>query len=248
MKLRAPVWLTPYDVYERHQVVSSWLQSAIPVSGEKGEAPVILDVGGRIDLLAQFLPYRVVSANPDGTGAVVASGLALPFADNSFTAVVNIDTLEHLPPDIRLPLVRECLRVARQYVIIAAPYGSSEHIRHEKEMHEQYQAIHGRSHQYLSEHIRYGLPSPADLERIEQAIAPAQVTRYYAGDYVWQGKIFIRAARSAVRPRLAATLMYLYNRLSSLALFHPVRLAAAPHAATNRFYLFIEKRDAVTCS
>ncbi len=230
--------LMPYDVYERHKVVSSLLQSALP---PQDEAPFILDVGGRIDLLEQFLPYRVLSVNLDGTGAVYASGAALPFAADSFTAVVNIDTLEHLPPDIRLPFVRECLRVAQQYVVIAAPYGSPEHIQHEKELHKLYQQVYGRPHQYLSEHIRYGLPAPAWLDEMETAVAPASVQRYYAGDFLWQGNTFARAIKASQQSFLRSKWTNFLNRLTSLALFHPIRLAQTPADTTNRFYLLIKK-------
>ena len=238
IRLRPFTRLMPYDVYERHKVVSSLLQSALP---PQEKAPFILDVGGRIDLLEQFLPYRVLSVNPDGTGAVYASGAALPFAEGTFTAVVSIDTLEHLPPGIRLPFVRECLRVARQYVIIAAPYGSPAHIQREKELHELYQKGRGRSHPYLSEHIRYGLPTPGQLDQIEQNISPATVTRYYAGDYVWQGHTFARAVRAAGQPRLQARLTNLYNRIISMAWLHPIRVTPTPTATTNRFYWLIQK-------
>ena len=239
IRLRPFTRFMPYDVYERHKVVSSLLQSVLP---PRGNDVSILDVGGRIDLLEQFLPYRVISVNPDGTGAVYASGIALPFAGETFTAVVNIDTLEHLPPAIRLPFIQECLRVTRQYVVIAAPYGNPEHIQHEKELHHLYMDIHGRSHQYLSEHIQHGLPTPAQLDQIEQAISPAIVTRYYAGDYVWQGKTFARAAQAANQPRFQARFTNLYNRITSMAGLHPIQLSSTPNATTNRFYLLIEKR------
>ena len=187
------------------------------------------------------MPYRVISVNPDGTGAVYASGVALPFADNSFAAVVNIDTLEHLPQEMRIPFIQECLRVTQQHVIIAAPYGSQAHIEHEKMLHAHYLKHNGRSHQYLSEHIQYGLPTPDQLDQIEEAIAPATVTRRYAGDYIWQGKTFARAAKAATQPRFQARFTNAFNRIVSMAFLHPIRLSPTPGATTNRFYLLIEK-------
>lgn len=237
-RLRPFTWLMPYDVYERHKVVSSLLQSVLPLK----ESPFILDVGGRIDLLEQFLPYRVLSVNPDGTGAVYASGTALPFADDSFTAVVNIDTLEHLPPDIRLPFVRECLRVARRYIIIAAPYGSPKHIQHEKNLHTLYKNTHGHPHKYLSEHIRYELPSPTWLKELETAVVPASVQHFYAGDFIWQGKTFAQSIKAAQSPLLQAKWINLKNRITSLALLHPIHLTRTPTETTNRFYLLVQKQ------
>jgi len=238
IQLRLPTQLMPYDVYERHKIVGSLLQTAL---ASQNTPPLVLDVGGRIELLEKFMPYRVISVNPDGTGAVYANGLTLPFADNAFAAVVNIDTLEHLPSAIRIPFIQECLRVTQQYVIIAAPYGSQAHIQHEKELHVLYQKSNGRSHPYLSEHIQYGLPTPAQLDQIEKAISPATVTRSYAGDYIWQGKTFARAAKAAKQPRLQARFTNAYNQIISMAFLHPIRLSPTPNATTNRFYLFIEK-------
>jgi len=119
----------PYDSYERHAVVSQLLLEAV---ADSQEDTCILDVGGRVELLERFIPYRVISVNIDGSGNLSGSGCALPFVDSSFIAVVSVDTLEHLPRESRLPFLRECLRVARRYVVVAAPFGSEGHSECEK--------------------------------------------------------------------------------------------------------------------
>lgn len=60
----------PYDVYERHAVVSQLLQKEIGSNSREK----VLDVGGRIDLLDRFLPYQTLSINPDGTGHILGDG------------------------------------------------------------------------------------------------------------------------------------------------------------------------------
>ena len=228
----------PYDVYERHKVISSLLQAMLlPQNGE----PTVLDVGGRTALLEKFLPYSVLPVNPDGTGAVYASGTELPFADNSFTAVVNIDTLEHLSAEIRLPFIQECLRVSQKHLIIAAPYGSKEHMQLEKELNHLHKQVIGQPHHYLSEHVQYGLPTPEQLANFAQKLLPATAQFYYAGDYAWQGRSFARAVQTHQQPRLLARLTNIYNRISGMALFHPITLSTTPKPNSNRFYLLISK-------
>ena len=229
--------LMPYDLYERHIVVSKLLQKALPPTPNQQ----ILDVGGRIDLLDRFLPYQTVSINPDGTGHILGDGGRLPCAANTFDAVVNIDTLEHLPRPTRLPFIQECLRVSRETVIVAAPYGSKAHIQLEAKLNELHLQFVGRPHQYLSEHVEYGLPSPEQLASLAQALQPATTQLYYAGDFTWQGRSFARAVQAHQQSRLLARFTNLYNRISSAALCHPIKLSTSPTAHTNRFYLVITK-------
>jgi hypothetical protein len=229
--------LSPYDVYERHAVVSQLLQKVLPPA----EKQQILDVGGRIALLDRFLPYQTIAINPDGTGHILGNGGQLPFANNTFAAVVNIDTLEHLPGQTRLPFIQECLRVSQHTVIVAAPYGSEAHIRLEKELNELHIQVGGRPHQYLSEHVEHGLPSPEQLASFAQALQPASTQFHYAGNFIWQGRSFARAVRAQQQPRLLARFTNLYNRLSGMALFHPIALTTEPTPTTNRFYLVISK-------
>ena len=229
--------VSPYDLYERHTVVSQLLQTKL----SSNATSKILDVGGRSDLLERFLPYHTISINPDGTGLLIGDGGKLPFAANTFDAVVNIDTLEHLPSQARLPFIQECLRVSNKYVIVAAPYGNSGHIQLEKELNKLHKQVVGRPHQYLSEHVEHGLPNPEQLISFVQALAPSKVQLYYAGDYSWQGRNFARAVQVHQKPYPFAIITQIYNRFSEMALFHPVQLTQTPEPKTNRFYLFITK-------
>lgn len=227
----------PYDLYERHTVVGQLAQQALGSDARQ----TVLDVGGRKALLEQFLPYPTTAINPDGTGHLLADGGKLPFASHSFDAVVNIDTLEHLPSQTRLPFIQECLRVSKKCVVIAAPYGSPEHMALEKSLNAQYQQAVGKPHPYLSEHVAYGLPSPEQLQQIVAALRPFPTQFFYAGDFTWQGHSFSRAVRAHQQPRLLARFTNLYNQLSGMALFHPINLTQTARPTTNRFYLLITK-------
>lgn len=228
-------YLMPYDVYERHQVASQILKNEL----EEKEDVTVLDVGGRINLLDRFLPYETISVNPDGSGMVWGSGMALPFGDNIFDAVVTIDTLEHLPQKKRLPFIQECMRVARSIGLVAAPFGSAGHTVYEKRLNELHKEVLGKPHLYLNEHIRYGLPTAVHLKQVVHALKPASATLYYAGNYIWQVRSFARAIQANKQPRLFAMFSNVFNRLTNLALFHPIKLTHVPQKYTNRFYLLV---------
>jgi SAM-dependent methyltransferase len=187
------------------------------------------------------LGYQVVSVNPDGSGDLAGSGFALPFADGSFSAVVSIDTLEHLPREKRSRFLRECFRVARRYILVAAPLGSEGHRADEERLDRLSRSVYGEPHHYLSEHLRYGLPDVVELDRLASDLPIAESWRLYAGNYVWQGKQFERALSGHQRRGFVARLVNLFYRVASWAIFHPVRLRDQPEATTNRFYWLMER-------
>ena len=236
LRLRSTL-LMPYDLYERHQTVSTLLRGR--------DVQSVLDVGGRAGLLSRFTAYGVTALNVDGSGDVQYGGWAFPFCDGQFSAVVSIDTLEHVPQEQRLAFLRECLRVSRSYLIIAAPFGSTGHIEYEKRLYELYRQAHGHIHVYLDEHIRYGLPNEAELDELVQQAQEVDGTiqhrLYFVGNYVWQCQHFKRTLLDQERRGLVPRLKRFFNHVFSLALFHPIRLKDQPYPSANRFYLFVEK-------
>ena len=228
----------PYDLYERHAVVGELLRDAL--ADVRGDISV-LDVGGRSGLLERFIPYRVVSLNVDGSGDLWGDGCVLPLADRSFTAVVSIDALEHLPKESRPPFLGECLRVAQRCAVLAAPFGSQGHAAYEKRLDELHRSVRGQSHAYLSEHIRYGLPDIAELGRLVEEADAACSRLSFAGDYVRQGKLFERSVLGQSQEGWLSYILNMYRYVASLALFQPVRLRDQPGTRSNRFYLALEK-------
>ena len=176
--------LMPYDLYERHSVVMRLLEDR-PIDN-------VLDVGGRAGLLGRFADYDVVALNVDGSGNVQFGGHGFPFRNCGFSAVVSIDTLEHLPRERRQAFLRECLRVSTGYVVVAAPFGSPDHVASERRIDALYRDVYGHGHVYLEEHIRYGLPTAAELEGLVAGFGAVRHRIYFAGDYVWQAKQFER--------------------------------------------------------
>lgn len=229
--------LMPYDLYERHRAVITLLHG-LPVLG-------VLDVGGRAGLLSRFAGYDVTALNVDWSGDVKYDGCAIPFPDGQFSAVVSIDTLEHLPKEGRRLFLSECLRVAERYLVIAAPFGSPGHIAYEERLNALFRQIHGRTHVYLNEHVRYGLPTEAELKELLASLGPVQHRLYFSGDYARQGKHFERVWLGRRPHGVRHRFQRFIGHISSLGLFHPVHIREQPYALANRFYLLLEKSNRV---
>ena len=224
----------PYDLVERHTVVARLLARELA-----GTQATVLDVGGRRGLLAEYTPLPVTAINPDGTGDLRLEGERLPFADDAFDAVVTIDTLEHVPPTQRLPFLLECARVARRLLLVAAPFGSPEHMRREQELNELHRSARGHYHKYLNEHVQNGLPAPDEIAALAAAISHRKYDLFYAGDFEWQARRFAQSLSAAGQPRLVAHALHFYTRITSAAILHPIRLESTANARTNRFYLVL---------
>jgi hypothetical protein len=194
-----------------------------------------------VNFLRRFTRYQVVTLNVDGTADLLYDGGSIPFVANAFDSVITIDTLEHLPQAQRLPCLQEGLLVARVCLIVAAPYGSEPHIAREKELDGLYRSVHGRSHVYLGEHVRYGLPTPTEVDRLVQDLEVVDAKQVLAGDYRWQARQFELAIRASQSQRWTGKLQNVAGSTLGLALFHPIRLRQTPYPSANRFYLQLWK-------
>jgi len=221
--------LMPYDLYERHDVVGRLLR-------ERG-AKAVLDVGGNLGVLQQFLAADIVTLNVGENADLYYDGHTIPFEADRFDAVASLDTLEHIPAPDRAGFLQECVRVTRRYLVISAPYGSDEHRVYEQKLDALYTQTYGRPHTYLNEHVRYSIPNQRDIDLLIAQLAVTNVTLYFAGDFVWQCRNFERLIKQREKPWLKR-----YVDVTSLALFHPVRLTTQPYDRANRFYLYAEKQ------
>lgn len=110
----------PFDQYQRYRTAADVLTYLRPPPAR------VLEVGGAPGPIEAFLPgYEVVVSDvvKDRGGCyLVADGTRLPFSARSFDAVITLDTLEHLPPDRRRPLLEESRRVSSDLVILCAPF------------------------------------------------------------------------------------------------------------------------------
>ncbi|MEW6443336.1 MAG: methyltransferase domain-containing protein [bacterium] len=140
--------------------------------GRSGPAARVLDVGSAGEGLSRYwdgTAFELDLRMPQGPGEagpsrrrVLGSGLALPFRDGAFDAVVSSDVLEHLAPEDRPSLVGEMLRVGRRQIVLAVPCGQASR-EAEAEVDRVHRDRHGPSHAWLEEHLRHGLPDEEDV-------------------------------------------------------------------------------------
>lgn len=221
--------LMPYDLYERHRVVGRLLR-------ERG-VKTVLDVGGNLGVLQQFLDADIVALNVGENADLYYDGRTIPFEAARFDAVVSLDTLEHIPAPERPGFLQECVRVTRRHLVIAAPYGSDEHRAYEQKLDALYTRTFGAIHTYLNEHVRYGIPNQQDLHDLIAPLPLKNVTLYFAGNFVWQCRNLERLITRQGDPWIKRCVDW-----NSKALFHPIRLATQPDDRANRFYLYAEKQ------
>ncbi len=118
------------DGYGRFYVIRNILD--ILYTG--AQKPVsLLDVGGgspymTLALKNKTIKYDLTSIDivpkpSDFHGKyVVGDATDMEFENGSFDASISTDVLEHVPDNKKIAFVRECLRVAREFVIISAPF------------------------------------------------------------------------------------------------------------------------------
>lgn len=157
----------PFDMHQRYAQCRAVL-ARLP-----GARRTILDVGGvlggaggHLATTGDFLPDEAPplatdvrpSDHPDH--CAVAPG-PLPFADASFDVVVCMDVLEHVPAAERGPFLDEIARVARRFVLLAAPFATPGVADADQRLFGAIAARHGYAHAFLGEHLTHGHPDLA---------------------------------------------------------------------------------------
>ena len=173
------------DVIERYEPV---VTAASRLALNKHEGVWCLDVGGGPGGIARFL------ARPDATRTVVcdlnrealkqaqviaagmpvlADATRLPFADNSFPAVVCVHALEHIPDgDARTMALSEMLRVTNDAILIEGPFG-----KHAEDLSKLFirtlQCLGRPVNPVALEHLTCGIP---DVDQVVSVLARNEVS------------------------------------------------------------------------
>jgi O-antigen biosynthesis protein len=155
-----------FDLYGRYAII----RDIINVNRRDGMAFKVLDVGGRGNIMKNFLPsddvhYLDLHIDTDDKNYIEGDGCNMPFPDASFDWVVSADVLEHIVSDQRERFLKENLRVAILGVIVVAPFYTEDIYQAEINANENYKLLSGIDHVWLKEHILQGLPSIQDIER-----------------------------------------------------------------------------------
>ncbi|HWI14237.1 MAG TPA: class I SAM-dependent methyltransferase, partial [Burkholderiales bacterium] len=172
-----------FDCYQRYTALKNLMDAAFP-EATTGAPATVLDVGSGMSTLSRdFLGDRFRVARSDvivdaaaGTDIVTLQpGQPLPFEPRAFDAVIAMDVLEHVRPAERELFVSECVRVATDVCILAAPVASPAIEEAEARVYRVHQARLG-SHAYFEEHTLYGLPAAREVEQWIRATGAALVT------------------------------------------------------------------------
>jgi len=114
----------------------------------------ILDVGGRDGWIWRDSGLDVVVLDMEVFGyrpSIRGDSHELPFRDGSFPAVVVAEVLEHVSNPIRV--LRECVRVASEKVILTVPYEFAWHPLHKPFSNPSH--VRHYTPRLLREHLRY---------------------------------------------------------------------------------------------
>lgn len=166
----------PYDVYERHRRISEFVKASDKV----------LDVGGELNHLSQFVKtQKLVVANLN-TGDVIINKSDLPFAKNSFDVVCAIDVLEHIPKNDRRKFVANLVKITKDKVIMSFPLGTTSHIIYENKI-QKYLLKKRVDVAYLKEHIKYGLPKMEEINKLSEIY---NIKIYFSGSIIINEHLF----------------------------------------------------------
>ncbi len=126
------------------------------------EESTVLDIGGGTGRLVQYLnSNRVFTLDPNGDGEhhIRASMESIPLPTRSYDVVVQIDSLEHVPAQIREKSLLEMVRVAGKHLIWVGPVHSDLTAEVEHDLCASHrQLFGGKEMEWLSEHEANGLP------------------------------------------------------------------------------------------
>jgi len=141
----------------------------------------VLDVGSGPEGLKLFWRGEVIGVDlrfkrlPIHHG-INASGLALPFADNSSPVVVSCDMLEHVPPGERECAIAQLARVTNKTLLITFPSGETSEVVYQ-ELASQFKSKNMPL--WLKEHLEYGLPEERKVVDWLMAAGWIVKTRWY---------------------------------------------------------------------
>jgi SAM-dependent methyltransferase len=164
------------DQYQRYALLRRLVFATHAARRERGQEVRVLDVGSGPERLTEtflgdgfFVTRCDVESFGDESIVVVNPDEPLPFAEAEFDVVVALEVLEHVHPAARAQFIRECLRVARDLVVLTCPDGRTEVAGAERRISSVFELLTGRPHPFLQEHAEYGLPQEEEVRKLLDA-------------------------------------------------------------------------------
>jgi ubiquinone/menaquinone biosynthesis C-methylase UbiE len=163
-------WAQPGTVQRNRRVAAE-----MAVLLQSGRRARVLDVGGGAAALNENLgDNRITVVTLDIDLAllqraavrmaqpivVCGDGTRLPFADDTFDAVVMVHSLEHIPSAVRGDLAAEIKRVSHGGVVIHGPAGEDA-VRLSREFIAAMTARGAEVPRYAREHLEFSMPMPS---------------------------------------------------------------------------------------
>lgn len=164
-KVNSPKTLSP-DGSGRFFMMAKILEA---FHGGSKKKITLLDVGGGSPFMTHQLKDTSFSHDltaidilpkPAGFRGTYIEGDAtkMPFNDGTFNTVITTDVLEHIPPAKKKVFVEECIRVAKDYVVIAAPFNSDGVDAAEHATNDFNTKLFGQGQPWLEEHFESKKP------------------------------------------------------------------------------------------
>jgi GT2 family glycosyltransferase/ubiquinone/menaquinone biosynthesis C-methylase UbiE len=156
----------PFDLYTRNIIISDLINKI----REDNKRLKILDVGGRNGDLTKFLHedddlyiLDIRNSQFNEKNYFLGNIINAPFKDDIFDVVVSSELFEHIASEHREISLSEMLRISKNFIILGAPFHTEEVAEAEIKANEFFHKLTGNDHQWLSEHIKNGLPSEKKL-------------------------------------------------------------------------------------
>lgn len=164
-------WQTrePFDQFSRQYYINRLVNGVVRKNDNNLS---IVDLGGHKGNTARLFPEDEVTVldvfDETYPGYVKGDATNAPFSDNQFDLSTSFDVLEHIPRQKRQKFILESVRVAKIGTFIAAPFDDELGYVAEAEQaaNALYKRINGKDHQWLKEHIDYGIPVRSTIEEI----------------------------------------------------------------------------------
>lgn len=135
----------------------------------------VLDVGGSGSIIKDFVDIDLhildVKPNKDNENNYTeGDALNMPFEDNEFDLIISCDVLEHIKNEDRKQFIKECTRVTKDVLVIAAPFNLTGVRLAEISANRFYKNMTGQDHIWLQEHLADELP---EIEQTKKTLTEA---------------------------------------------------------------------------